>query len=498
MITIWSVIPDAIWNEYIIQKLLGKGWFWRVFLVTDKDWNELALKIVDSMWINNSMLENELEKALQINNLNVIKYKSIGEIEDEQFQYIFMEYAPGWTLQDIINSHKEQSLYPTASEAINYFKQIVNWMNAINEKVIHRDIKPENILISEWVLKISDFWLAKAIDEATRTNTYKWYGSIPYMAPEAFVWNPNTKLMDIYSVWMVFYQILALQDPFWLDGVSDMELWKRAHISKSAKQLLSIRSDIPPQIGQIIMKMIHKDPSKRYQSWEQINSAFDTGDTKEVPHSEFIDKILIAKDSADSKEQALLTEKNNKKIADQEHADKIYFQFEDAIINPITEFIEGLNWKNQTWVIDLRLSPPLWFNMGIYWKGSILIKWEILKDENFIKDIEGRLWRTFQQIQRPKFEDRLILAWFSVQDNYNRWFNFLLVEKEGSLYWDWYILYTVNGGFSRSRLPEPIVFGFSSLAEEIWYIRAMHIYDMKPEAFGIKRFSELIEWIIQS
>lgn len=83
-------------------------------------------------------------------------------------------------------------------------------MIAINAELVHRDIKPENILVSNDVLKISDFGLAKIASESTRTMSFKGYGTIPYIAPEAWNSDKNTIQMDIYSMGIVFYELATL------------------------------------------------------------------------------------------------------------------------------------------------------------------------------------------------------------------------------------------------------------------------------------------------
>ena len=109
---------------------------------------------------------------------------------------------------------------------------IAQGVRAINERLIHRDIKPDNILIDDTHLKIGDFGISKVIDEQTRTMTFKGGQHIFYMAPEGWEGQTNTFKLDVYSVGLVFYEILTLNHPLrqFVPDPNDWRDWQKAHL----------------------------------------------------------------------------------------------------------------------------------------------------------------------------------------------------------------------------------------------------------------------------
>ena len=96
-----------------------------------------------------------------------------------------MELADAGNLGRIINTHKSDGKYFPDSELKTIFLEILSGIKAIHKIALHRDLKPENILVVNKALKISDFGLAKYVDESTRTRTFKGGGTPKYMAPES-------------------------------------------------------------------------------------------------------------------------------------------------------------------------------------------------------------------------------------------------------------------------------------------------------------------------
>ncbi len=142
------------------------------------------------------------------------------------------------------------------------FRQLVDGMEAINARLIHRDIKPDNIVVSGNDLKITDFGLSKLVQEATRTSTFKGFGCLQSLAPEAWMSEKNTTQMDIYSMGLVFYEIATLRYPYSVAG-SDPHLWKEAHLYQSVSRPEKHNPNIGQIVSQVIMGMLEKKPSGR-------------------------------------------------------------------------------------------------------------------------------------------------------------------------------------------------------------------------------------------
>src|SRR6267142_4006201 len=120
-----------------------------------------------------------------------------------------MEYISGGSLAHVLRAGTPIPLGRTIEMMID----IAQGTKAINEKLIHRDIKPDNVLIEGGKLKIGDFGISKFVDESTRLHTFKGAQHVAYMAPEGWQNQTNTVKLDVYSVGLVFYEILSLKHP---------------------------------------------------------------------------------------------------------------------------------------------------------------------------------------------------------------------------------------------------------------------------------------------
>ena len=223
---------------------------------------------------------NEGNLAVGIRHPNVIEYLFFhdGSKFNALPPYILMEFAEGGTLEKQISLAQQNKKLFSNDELIEMFKQLIAGMSAVNEKLIHRDVKPDNILICNNTLKISDFGLSKVVSEATRKSSFKGFGCLPYMAPEAWRFERNTLLLDIYSMGIVFYQLATLRHPFDVPN-ADQQKWMDAHLHKPVARPDSINPQLSPKLSQIIIRMVEKVATKRLQSWANIEEILASSET---------------------------------------------------------------------------------------------------------------------------------------------------------------------------------------------------------------------------
>jgi hypothetical protein len=213
-------------------------------------------------------LLNEINTAQRIKHPNVVQVLFVNDGNSSPIgPYAVMEYVSGGSLAKVFRTGTQIPL----DRAIEMMIDIAQGTKAINEKLIHRDIKPDNVLIEGSKLKIGDFGISKFVDESTRLHTFKGRQHIWYMAPEGWANQANTIKIDVYSVGLVFYEILTLQHPLLphVADPADFLDWEKAHLYQPCPDVRISRNDLPLSIAQLLSRMVGKRPDDR-PFWDEV------------------------------------------------------------------------------------------------------------------------------------------------------------------------------------------------------------------------------------
>jgi serine/threonine protein kinase len=227
-------------------------------------------------------LLNEIEAAQRIKHPNVVEVLFVNDGTGSPIgPYVVMEYVSGGSLAKVLRAGTQIPL----DRAIEMMIDIAQGTNAINGKLIHRDIKPDNVLNEGGRLKIGDFGISKFVDESTRLHTFKGAQHIAYMAPEGWENQANTIKIDVYSVGLVFYEILTLKHPL-LPHVKDPSNfldWEKAHLYQQCPDVRTLRNDVPLSIAQLLSRMVSKRPNER-PYWDVVLSVLSQPQSAESPN----------------------------------------------------------------------------------------------------------------------------------------------------------------------------------------------------------------------
>lgn len=217
-----------------------------------------------------------------------IKHENIVDIYDRSVQgdriFLVMEFVQGSSLESLIASY---SLVPPSLALAIILQTLRGLAYAHSQGVIHRDLKPGNILISRdgWV-KITDFGLSTLEGSPVITQPGAVVGTPAYLAPEAISGGSVTPASDIFSLGVTFYQLLTGQKIFHAEHFSDS---LKKVLSYHPPPLAQWRDDLPPELDRIILRMLEKQPSKRWAKADDILQALENqgllvglGDPKQV------------------------------------------------------------------------------------------------------------------------------------------------------------------------------------------------------------------------
>jgi hypothetical protein len=192
---------------------------------------------------------------------NIIKIYEYGKNRDG-VAFIAMEYIDGCDLRDLLR--KKKRLDPRrAAEIVMDIAKALDYAHGQSPPVYHRDIKPENIMFRDKQGKttaiLTDFGIAS--QGMTMGTGKALIGTALYSCPDAIKGIRVSPAYDIYSLGVVFYEMVTGRTPF--SGDSYYTVMRR-HEDEIPKAPIKINKKVPPEIDRIIMKMLEKDPKKRY------------------------------------------------------------------------------------------------------------------------------------------------------------------------------------------------------------------------------------------
>ncbi|MBE6124761.1 MAG: Stk1 family PASTA domain-containing Ser/Thr kinase [Erysipelotrichaceae bacterium] len=262
-------MESRIGNRYIVRKSIGEGGMADVYLAYDAILKrEVAIKVLRGELnedpINLQRFQREASAITNLSHPNIVEVYDVGETNKKN--YIVMEYVPGKTLKQLI---KQRGAINT-TEAINIMKQLVSaTAHAHHNDIIHRDIKSQNVLIKDdGTVKLSDFGIASTGDsnqQLTQTDTVM--GSVHYLAPELARGKPATVQSDIYSLGIVFFEMLTGDVPFHADTAVQIAL---KHMHDDIPSVRAFNPNIPQSVENIILRATAKEPEQRYSSADSM------------------------------------------------------------------------------------------------------------------------------------------------------------------------------------------------------------------------------------
>jgi serine/threonine protein kinase len=269
-------------NQFKILEKLGSGGMGEVYLAEDTKLDrKVALKFLPAHYSSDpdfkARFEHEAKATAALNHPNIITVHDLGEHEGRL--YIAMEQVEGQTLEERISSGTI-----TVPESIGFTKQICDGLSAAHEAgIVHRDVKPANILVNQkGRVKILDFGLAKSRKATTETKAGTTVGTIQYEAPEQSRGGEIDGRSDLFSLGVVFYEMVAGQRPF--KGEFEDAI-RYAIANENPEPLARYKSDVPDELQRIVTKLLEKDPELRYQSAAGLMSDLRTLQRDSGPHS---------------------------------------------------------------------------------------------------------------------------------------------------------------------------------------------------------------------
>jgi predicted ATPase/tRNA A-37 threonylcarbamoyl transferase component Bud32 len=256
-------------GRYAVLKKLGEGGKGVVYKARDSVLNRVvAIKMLKSAVSGEeaySRFIREAQAVAKLNHPNIVAIYDIGEENGKQF--FVLEFVDGMSLRELMGTYPEgkcdiQTVLRMGIDICNGLKY------AHSQGVLHRDIKPENILITEeGVAKLMDFGLAKMLGQPSITQEGVIVGTVAYVAPEIALGKGADARSDLYSFGAVLYEAVTGKPPF--SGEDPVKVIF-SHIHDYPVSPSRLNPKISQALAECIMKLLEKEPGKRYQSAEDL------------------------------------------------------------------------------------------------------------------------------------------------------------------------------------------------------------------------------------
>ncbi|HXJ04941.1 MAG TPA: protein kinase [Candidatus Acidoferrum sp.] len=255
-------------GRYKILQLLGRGGMGAVYKARDTELDRIvALKLIRPELARNPEIlrrfKQELILARQVTHKNVIRIFDLGQ--SDGIRFITMDFVEGQDLRSLLL--EKGKLAP--KQAARIMLQICRALEAAHaEGVIHRDLKPQNVMLdASGRVYVMDFGIARSAHLPGMTQTGVLIGTPEYMSPEQGRGEKLTERSDIFSMGIIFYELLTGNSPYHSDTPL-ATLWKR--MQEKATPLVVVDPTLPQALSDIVAKALEIEPEKRFASAREM------------------------------------------------------------------------------------------------------------------------------------------------------------------------------------------------------------------------------------
>ncbi len=257
-------------GKYVIQRQIAKGSVANIYLAKqDFLGRQLIIKELLPLYSSNEKIISRFQREAKV--VSQLSHDAIVHVYDYWVEgnsyYIAMEYVQGQNLREMLASVHH---VPVHIAAIIIYQICRGLHHAHTQGVVHRDLKPANIIISNTgQVKILDFGIAHFQFDENLTSLGSVIGTYHYMSPEQALGKKVTPASDIFSLGILFYELLTGIKPFVKDEKGDILEKIVQHKARSPGKL---NPAIPPRFNRLIRKCFRKKPRRRFQDLGKIKS----------------------------------------------------------------------------------------------------------------------------------------------------------------------------------------------------------------------------------
>lgn len=278
-----DLIGTLINGVYIVEDMIGMGGMGAVFRAMQiRENRQVAIKVISPKLVADlkdaRRFLREARIGLMLSHPAIVKVHEFGEMPPGLL-FMVMEYIEGESLAEYLD--RNAPLLP--AQCLVLLKPLCDALDyAHSRNILHRDLKPQNIIVAadeKWGVtsKLVDFGIMKLLQPddhisfAPLTDTNVVLGTPDYMSPEQLMNHTLEPTADIYSAGVILYKMLTGKLPIEFFDFSELLMLKVYQDPAPPSRRFSF---FPPSLDPLILKVLARDPEKRYQSASEFYQAF--------------------------------------------------------------------------------------------------------------------------------------------------------------------------------------------------------------------------------
>ncbi len=277
-----NLVGQTIGN-YRIEALLGTGGMGQVYRANHALLNRpAAIKVMHANLASDATFQarfiQEAKSVAALNHPNIVQIYDFGEQGGRY--YLVMELVTGGSVRGLLQRRASSPRARTLNDDVDLIRQAADALAYAHlSGMVHRDIKPDNLLLQSdstspgnrnYVVKVTDFGLARLASGGVLTATGVTMGTPAYMSPEQCQGIDLDGRSDIYSLGVVLYEMVTGLPPFEVKSLSEAV---HKHVYVAPPPPRQTKADVPANLEQIILRCLAKKPDERYRSASDLASA---------------------------------------------------------------------------------------------------------------------------------------------------------------------------------------------------------------------------------
>ena len=267
---------EILGDRYQLQEPIGRGGMATIYRAQDLRMDRVvAIKVLREVYSTDpkfvTRFQREAKAASSLQHPNIVQVYDYGQTDGNYF--IAMELVEGTDLRRYLRSRGVLAI----DRAIIIAHDVALGLGAAHRRgIVHRDVKPQNVLVGrDGSIKLTDFGIAsvyKDINAERLTTTGMTLGTVQYYAPEQAQGEIVSPAADVYALGIVMYEMLTGRTPF--DGDTPVAVAMQ-HIQDAPLPPRELNPSIPPELEEIILRCLEKQPEMRYRDGSALARALE-------------------------------------------------------------------------------------------------------------------------------------------------------------------------------------------------------------------------------